>query len=85
VTDAIDDANGGAGVVVDAGAVDVVVVARVVLVGGPGAVVAVVDVLVEVDSLDEDDEDDEDEPDRDAVVVVPVARTGSPVVSRTTR
>ncbi len=82
MTDAIDDANGGAGVVVDAGAVDVVVVARVVLVGGPGAVVAVVDVLVEVDSLDEDDED---EPDRDAVVVVPVARTGSPVVSRTTR
>jgi hypothetical protein len=77
VTDEIDDANGGAGAVV--GAADVVVVTRAVLVVGAGAVVAVVDVLVEVASLDED------EPDRDAVVVVPVACTGAPVVARTRR
>ena len=79
MTDAIDDAKGGAGVVVDAGVVDVVVVTRAVLVVGAGAVVAVVDELLEVGSLDED------EFDRGVVVVTLVARTEWPIVSRARR
>lgn len=76
MTASIDDANGGAGAV--AGTVEVVVVTRAAVVG-VRPVVDVVDGLVDVDSLDDD------EPESDVVFVAPVARTGSPVVSRTTR